>query len=199
MTTSSDEEKESEANHDNLNINSMPSDVGNAIFFQIAWFICVASPEIIAIIAVSMLLIIHSRFMIRDNREWLLIMGFTTSGMMIDSVLQTLGVIQFSGAIAITENVSILPIWMMCLWLAFSTTLIHGLFWLHGRFKFAMLIGGFAVPVSYYGGLIMSRSSSIEPVWIMLITVGAIWALLLPSVLFIAQKYGLTRLRQIPS
>jgi hypothetical protein len=191
-------EKELDIDNDSLKINSMPSDVGNAIFFQIVWFICVVTTDVMALVAVTVLLIIHSRFMIRDNREWLFILGFTSVGILIDSFLQSVGVIQFSKAIEVSDSVSIIPVWMMCLWVAFSTTLMHGLFWLHGRFRFAMLIGGFAVPGSYYGGLILSRSSAIEPIWIMLIIVGLIWAALLPSVLFMAQKCGLTRLRKVP-
>ena len=69
-----------------------------------------------ALVAVTVLLIIHSRFMIRDNREWLFILGFTSVGIIIDSLLQSLGIIQFTKAIIVNDTISVIPIWMMCLW-----------------------------------------------------------------------------------
>ncbi|MFT2111187.1 DUF2878 domain-containing protein [Marinomonas sp. 2405UD68-3] len=175
----------------NVKVGTTGLNIINAILFQIIWFVCVTTTDVVSSISVLILLIIHSLFMVRDTREWWLITGFTLIGIVIDSVLQSFGLIQFSGAILWNDSISVIPIWMMCLWLAFSTTLVHGLFWLHGRWKLALLVGLFAVPVSYYGGLFLSDSSSIEPMWIMLVAIGLIWSALLPTGLFIAEKYGL--------
>jgi hypothetical protein len=167
------------------------SNVGNAILFQIVWFACVMASDRLALVSVCLLLLIHHLYMMKDRREWALILGFTSCGIVIDSTLQSLGVIDFSNAIIINEDVSLVPVWMMCLWLAFSTTLVHGLFWLHGRFVFATLVGLLAVPLSYYGGIVLSGSHGLTPLWWTLAVIGGVWAIMLPTVLWMAQRYGL--------
>ncbi len=169
----------------------MQLNIINAIAFQIVWFICVTTTDATSIVAVVLLLLGHAFFIVRDNREWLLIIGFTLVGVVIDSLLQSFGFIWFSKAIFYSESILVIPIWMMCLWLAFSTTLMHGLFWLHGRLKLAFLVGLCVVPVSYYAGLTLSESASIEPVWLLLLTIGIVWSVLLPVTFFIAEKCNL--------
>lgn len=165
--------------------------ISNAVVFQLVWFVCVIGNNQWALIATLGFVLIHALFMLKNLKEWRLIIGFSAVGIFLDSLLQTLGIIQFSGAIVVNQSVSIVPIWMMCLWVSFSMTLIHGMFWLHRRYLFAFLIGLVGVPFSYLGGIILSGSVTLEPMWLALSSVGLIWCLMLPMGLRLGQHWRL--------
>lgn len=163
----------------------------NIIAFQALWFLCVMANDVLALFALILFCLLHHFFVLQKIKEWLLVLVFASLGFVADSVLQSLQVIQFTHAIELTEQISIAPVWMACLWLAFSTSLVHGLFWLHERIRLSVFIGFFVVPFSYYAGLLLSGSTAIEPMWISLFWVGTIWSVLLPTGLFLAKKMGL--------
>jgi len=166
--------------------------IANAVGFQVVWFLCVLGNDLIALAAAVLLCLCHQIWIMKHSREWWLVIGFSLIGIMADSILQMLGIIQFNGEINISSSITLIPIWMMCLWCTFSTTLTHGLFWLHGRFLLASLVGLIIVPASYYAGLSISGSAAIDPVWMTLLSVGLLWSVLLPLGLYLVQRWKLT-------
>ena len=129
----------------------------NLILFQIAWFTCVLAGDVWASVVSLAILIVHARFIVADKREWLLIFGFALCGCVIDSILAITGLFDFGATVAF------IPIWLICLWLMFATTLTHGFAWLQGRWWFASLLGGTAGAGSYYAGSQMAAVSIAEP------------------------------------
>ena len=163
----------------------------NAIAFQIAWFLCVMANNEVALITLVVFCLFHQLFIMRQKKEWLLILGFSSVGFVLDSLLQTTNLIQFNHAIELNEQISIIPIWMACLWVVFSTTLVHGLFWLHKRFILTVLVGIVLVPASYYLGVSLSDSSISTPLWLSLLSISVIWVVLLPVGLHCAKRLDL--------
>ncbi|TBR38445.1 DUF2878 domain-containing protein [Marinomonas agarivorans] len=163
----------------------------NAILFQIVWFICVMASNTLAVFALCLFCVFHHVFIMGKKKEWGFIVAFSLVGICIDSLSQALNVIHFSHAIVLTETIQIVPIWMMCLWVAFASTIAHGLFWLHYRFKLALCTGLFVVPFSYYAGALLSNSTIVSSTWLFLSIVGIAWSVLLPSGIFYMKKLGL--------
>ena len=160
----------------------------NAIAFQITWFLCLLANNNIALISVVILCLFHGFFIVEQNKEWLLILMFSVAGIILDSGFQTVKILQFNGAIDVTSSLSIIPIWMMCLWIAFATGLAHALTWFHHRLSVAALVGATIVPINYYVGLSLSNSSAVEPLWFALLCISISWSILLPVGLFYAKR-----------
>ena len=68
-----------------------------------------------------------------------------------------------SGVIVLPNDVVIPPVWLICLWIVFSTLLNHSLRWLHSQLFFAVLLGALAAPFSYYAGIRLTDVSLAEP------------------------------------
>jgi hypothetical protein len=160
--------------------------IANAISFQLLWFIAVQANEILAVISTSIFLLMHTRIVIKSRRQWLFIGAIGISGWMLESLISNLGVIDFYGAYRLTIQGQILqlaPIWMLCLWLGFATTLISSLYWCADRPLLAAVLGAIAGPCSYWGGAALSGSSFLLPALQVLAIEACLWALLLPALL----------------
>lgn len=150
----------------------------NAISFQLVWFIAVQADSNITMAITVLLLLSHQIFLVRTNSEWVFIIGFAAIGIVIDSLLQALGLISFSHSLSFF-GISTAPLWLICLWLAFATTLCHSLFWLRNKTWAIALLSASGVPLSYYAGAKFSGSEITQPTWIFLVTEACVWFLLL--------------------
>ncbi|GAA4649432.1 DUF2878 domain-containing protein [Kistimonas scapharcae] len=169
----------------------MKRTLANAVLFQLMWFVCVQGHNALALVATVLALLIHARFWVTKHAEWQLIAGFTVMGFLFDSLINTAGWILFSGSLRVTNStvpVVIAPVWLLCLWLMFATTLCHSLLWLNRYPWVSVLLACSAVPLSYYAGGHLSGSVLSQPVVIPLLAEAAIWAILLPSGLRVAGK-----------
>jgi hypothetical protein len=154
----------------------------NALLFQLAWFLCVSGGDAIAVLTSTFILIVHASFFIRQRSEWLLIVAVTLVGYTLDSAL-----FQF-GFLLKELNSSNVPLWLTCLWLLFSCTLSHSLYWLHNKLWLAAILGAIAGPSSYYLGSHLSAVTLAEPLHTSLLVIALIWALLLPMLLILTRK-----------
>jgi hypothetical protein len=79
------------------------------------------------------------------------------------------------------------PAWIAAIWLAFAMTLNHSLGFLRGHAVAASLLGLAGAPLAYWSA---SRGFGVlgfaQPVFGVLLAIGAAWALLLPAMLRIA-------------
>ena len=167
----------------------MKRTLANAALFQLMWFVCVQGHSVLALVATVVALLIHARFLVTKFAELQLIAGFTVIGFLLDSLINTVGLILFSGSLSVTSSVVpvvIAPLWMLCLWLMFSTTLCHSLLWLNRYPWLSVLLACSAVPLSYYAGGHLSGSVLSQPIVIPLLAEAVIWAILLPLGLRIA-------------
>jgi len=162
----------------------------NLVLFHLVWLVCILANNTLALAATILFLGIHSVFYVDHKKEWLIIAGFTLVGVIVDSLQMNLGYIIFSGSIKIDvvdTHVLLPPIWLVCLWIAFATTLAHGLFWFAKHLKLAALCALVSVPVSYYFGAILSGSTLVTGVKFLLIE-GAIWSILFPVGLMFSRQ-----------
>lgn len=79
------------------------------------------------------------------------------------------------------------PVWILGLWLAFSTILNVGLRWMHGRYLVAILFGAIGGPLAYMGAeklgaVILHGNSSY-----IVLSIG--WAIITPVLLSIAARF----------
>jgi hypothetical protein len=110
-------------------------------------------------------------------------------GISVDSVLTLLGIYQF-------ENTSlILPLWLIILWIAFSTTLTSSLHMLGKNKIIAVAIGSIGMPINYLAG---ERLGAVYFGQSHLVTISLLcilWAICLP-LLYHATEFSFGRARK---
>jgi len=161
----------------------------NVAFFHGLWLICVQANDLLALAALAIYLLIHQLLFVRKNKEWIVIVAFTLVGIILDGVQLNIPLIQFSGAISINVAPEILipPIWLICLWVGFATTLAHGFRFFLNNIRLAVAATLVAVPFSYMVGTLMSGSELVMPI-IALLVEGLGWAIIFPVGLILTDK-----------
>jgi Protein of unknown function (DUF2878) len=152
----------------------------NGLLFNVSWFVVVLSQSaLVAGLQLFLHLCIHFVLFGRGLAELRLVALVTVSGVMLDQALFAFGVFKLSGSTGA-------PLWLSCLWPLFATTLCHAFSALQGRWLIAALIGGIGGTASYIAGVGLSEisfgSSLLSP-----IVIAALWALLFPLLLWLAQ------------
>lgn len=171
--------------------------VQNAMLFQIGWFACVltASNNLawLGSLAAAGILIIHLSRAFDFRMEIKTIVLITAMGTLWDSILMQTQFYQFSHGILIA---GIAPYWLIALWALFASTLSLSLRWLKHRKLLASALGFIAGPVSYYAG---HRLGAIEfsntTMALMLTAIG--WAVILPLVLMISERFDGFRIKEV--
>lgn len=164
----------------------------NFATFQVAWALCVFAgahvwPAIIALVAC---LLLHEwtvqkqagqyRFLRTPfHRVLYVVIPF---GLLMDSAWVFAGVLEFPGA-------KIIPIWLVCLWICFATTLAHSLFWLSRFPLLAMVGGGVFGPLSYYLGTLSTEASLGKPLWFSVLCISVGWAIFIPIALLLIKRW----------
>ena len=159
----------------------------NAVLFQTVWFVCVLAGDSWALISVSVFLLVHWLLITTSRAEWLLIVGVVSSGIIVDSVHIALGVLTVIDQTSSSE-ISLIPIWLICIWLAFSLTLCHSLSWLQQRLGLAVLLGAVSVPLSYWAGIKLGAMELGPQGYLGFVIMAGVWSLLLPTFCFFAAK-----------
>ncbi len=145
----------------------------NALWFQISWFSCVLGRYDTLLLTLA-LLALHFVLVAEPGRELRQLLMVAAVGIAVDAGLSLAGAYHFAGG-------EILPLWFWCLWLAFATTLRRSLSFLASRLWLAALVGALVVPLNYALG---QRLGAVEFGYgdtVTLVTLGAIWAILLPA------------------
>tara|TARA_R110002110_G_scaffold205066_5_gene416831 strand:+ start:6910 stop:7470 length:561 start_codon:yes stop_codon:yes gene_type:complete len=145
----------------------------NAIWFQITWFCTVIGRD--ALLPAAIALIALHLFLVADKkRELKQLAAVGLAGAIVDASLSITGVFEFS-------NGALVPLWLICLWLAFATTLGRSLAFLGKRLPLAALVGGIMVPFNYWAGHRLGAVDFGYSLPVTLAVMGVIWAILLPS------------------
>lgn len=123
----------------------------NFLAYQLAWFaVILGAAQGFAWAGAAVALIVAAVHGLRHRQrfEWKLMGLAALIGILVDSTLAITGQVRF--AQAWPEDLA--PYWMLCLWIAFATTLNHSLRWLMHRPVAAALAGAVGGPLAYLAG-----------------------------------------------
>ena len=124
--------------------------VTNVVLFQATWFSLVMGPLWLAVIPLTMLLI-HAGIC-SDNAKREIAFAFCVMcfGVICDSIMMTFNIYSLQPLSVFDQ--SLLPSWLILLWVAFSMSLKHSLNWLFSMPKVMLIILTIVGPASYYAG-----------------------------------------------
>ena len=159
----------------------------NVVVFNLTWLGCVVGHEqywwVFAPVVAGYLALLVQRRIFRVSK-FLMLFGL---GVGIDSLLTVLGVFQFG------PTIFFIPLWLVLLWAAFTTTLFLSLE-IVGRSKWvATICGALAFPFNYAIGERLGAVSFGMTDNLTLAALSTIWAIVLPTMFWLAEnKIGQT-------
>ena len=162
----------------------------NFIAFEIGWFTCVIAggsewPWLGTGVALTVVAL-HLVLTPQPRLEWPLLVWAALLGVFLDSLPIVLGVVEYSTGTVIDDFA---PHWIIAMWVQFATLLNVSLRWLRGRYVIAALAGAVLAPPAYYLGAGFGGMSFTEPVWQGLLALAVVWAIAMPLLLWLAQRY----------
>jgi hypothetical protein len=152
----------------------------NALWFQLVW-LCTVLGRDTWLAAAAALLLAHLALAGDWRQEMRRLLPLALLGGAIDTTLSVTGVYQFDDGI-------LLPAWLACLWLAFSSTFYRSLDWLGGHWWRSALAGALAMPWNYWAG---SQLGAVAFGYDTLFTVcllAIVWAVTLPLMYALAAR-----------
>ena len=155
----------------------------NIIAFQAVWFVSVVYGNGPALVSTIIAMLIHVKWVMQDQREWLLIAAVIVFGFIWDSLMTVSGVLVFS-----PEPATLIPLWLICLWALFATTLTHALAWLKHRLIVSALLGAIFGPLSYWAGTRLSSTEFGLSLEQSLIVLAFGWMLIMPLAVLLTRR-----------
>ena len=154
----------------------------NAIVFNIAWFVCILGGSKIAVPFAFVVIGIHLAFFSDNKTEIGLILVVPLFGVVVESIFIR------SGLLVPPDGSLWPPLWLICLWGFFATTLNHSLRWFQTHLPIAAVIGAVSAPFTYLAGTRLNDFSLREPVILTLVAMGLVWCIAFPFCLFLAKN-----------
>lgn len=158
------------------------------MLFQVAWFACVigagkAMPWLGVIVTIA-ILVWHLYRAKQVKPELSLMLSALIIGGAFDQAMLSYSYINY---VSNGWNVSLVPVWILALWLAFATTLNVSLRWMRGRHFVAIFFGSVGGPIAYFGaeklGAVMLHGYSSY----IALSIG--WAIITPLLLSISSYF----------
>lgn len=166
----------------------MIRNVTNLVAFNVAWFACVLGSVrgltwLGPAVALAVV-IIHLSSIKHRSAEFVVILGLTLIGVILDTVLMNFGILRFA------SGGHLIPLWFAALWPSFATLLNVSLKWLQGRWFLAIAFGLIGGPLAYYSGARLGALSLHPNLPLAVIVIGVEWALVTPLALWLAGCVG---------
>ena len=157
--------------------------LANAALFQLGWFACVIGGNSLWLLVALAALVIHLLWISRWADEGRLILSVVLLGTTVDSFLRWLGVFEFN------DVAPLIPLWLMLLW-ALAGDDLASLPAMERRIRggWAACSGAVGGPLSYYAGGQLAGVQFPYGQLPTLIGIGLLWALLFPTLHFMAQR-----------
>lgn len=156
----------------------------NALWFQSLWFTTVLGRE--ALLPLALALLTLHLWLARDRRlelrQFLVVGGL---GIGVDAALSGAGIFQFHAGVLV-------PLWLCCLWLAFSAILGRSLAYLATRYWWCALAGALAFPLNYWAGQRLGAVEFGYSLPVTLTTLAVVWALVLPLMFYLTRRLAST-------
>ena len=167
----------------------MPLKLINFVLFQLGWMACVwggahGMPWLGAACTLP-ILAWHLRQALLPGQEIKLLLSAMVIGGLSDQVILLSGLVSYPPS---AWPAGLLPIWMLCLWLLFASTLNVSLRWLRASMPLAAVFGLIGGPMAYWAASrlgAITLSSGYVP-WLVL---ALAWACLTPLLLWLAARF----------
>lgn len=161
----------------------------NFVAFQIGWFACVLGgahglPWVGTTIALG-LVAVHLYKSPRPRHEAALIVIAAIVGLAVDTAMIRAGWLEFSSGMVFPDTA---PHWIVGLWMIFATTLNVSLRWMKKHWALAAGLGAIGGPLAYLAGAKLGAVTLTETSTA-LVAVGAVWALAMPMLLLVADRF----------
>ncbi len=155
----------------------------NLALFQVGWLVCVLGGNTYAIAYTLAALALHHWLVMEHPVEWKLIAGVVLAGCLWDVSMARGGVSTYAdgGFIGI-------PLWLICLWFLFATTLMHCLLWLSRYPALAVVLAAVFGPATYWAGASLTDAVLTAPLAASLGVMALGWGILFPCGLYFAKK-----------
>ena len=160
----------------------MKNSIYNAVVFNVAWLVCVLGGSAVALPVAILVIAIHLIWFSNSRAEIGLVLVVVLLGVVVDSVLIR------SGLLVSPDGGHWPPLWLVCLWGLFATTLSHSLKWFHTHLGLALIVGGIAGALTYLAGTRLSDFALREPQSMTLVAMFLVWCVVFPFCLILAKK-----------
>jgi len=154
----------------------------NFVLFQLGWFACILGAAhqqaLWAVIGSLAYIAFHIWRSQNPKLELSLLLKVLSFGILTDSLLMYLGLLDFKGA---WPSPYLSPAWMWALWLLVASTLNSSLSWLKGKPVLGVVLGAISGPLSYEAGIRLGAAnwgSGSQMLGLALISV--VWAVAMP-------------------
>jgi hypothetical protein len=168
----------------------MTSKILNAVLFQLVWFACVwggaSGHWWLAVASVTGFALWQVPRSATPKTELALMGAAVFTGLVVDTAYVAAGLVSYPQP---GPWRGVAPVWIIALWVGFALTLNHSLAWLKGRPLAAAVMGGLAGPFSFWiGATRFEAAEFVAPAPLVLVILGAGWALLLPGLFALAGR-----------
>ena len=155
----------------------------NFIVFQASWFLLIffQNEFLLLVVLLNAIFLVVTRTTLNHA---LFLLACVVIGVVIDSVLATLGVLVFEPL----PGVLPIPAWLCVIWISFASTIRHSMAYLGKSTIVAAAVGAIAGPISYFAGMRLGAVDFGYSTFIVLAIYAAIWALLLPTLFILSDK-----------
>ena len=151
----------------------LQSSAFNLVFFNLLWLTCVLGRNELLWLSAPAILVYAGFLLATGTLRASSLIAPALVGLTIDLALVSGGILDFNPH-------TLLPAWMILLWLLFATTLNLSLGWLRRYFWITALAGGFAFPLNYRIGAELGAVSFSAPTPLVLALLASVWMVGLP-------------------
>lgn len=159
----------------------------NFIGFQVGWFACVigaAQGYTLLPVLCALSIVFFHLFRNTTYVELYIIVVASVIGFVWETFLVNSGWLSYS---VTGDSILVAPVWLVAMWALFATTINHSMAWLRSRWVLASLMGAVFGPLAFIAGENLGAVQFIDR-HLALLALALGWALLMPLLLWIAEK-----------
>lgn len=153
---------------------ALSSKLCNIIFFNLMWVGLVIGRESLLGLTVPMVLIYSAILVFIEIIKIQQLLVPAALGIAIDSILTMLGIFDFG------DTTLLIPLWLITLWIAFSTTLTQSLKFIGNNWLITVTSGAVVLPFNYAVGERLGAVTFTENYFLTVFIIGIIWSVCLP-------------------
>lgn len=164
--------------------------ITNFILFQTAWFVTILSAAngkpYIGVLFTSLWMLYHLCVVVSKRKnELLLILSAVVIAAIFELTLVVSGFVSYPLQATL---LTLVPLWMITLWINLAATINHSMSWLKKRYLSSALLAAIAGPLTYYAG---ERFGAIELHGMYsIIAISLMWLVSMPLLFWLSQLFS---------